>query len=53
MAPLLTDSSSPGLGHPAAAPMSDGILAIAPSSFFMLAHPRNGRERSHLKSFIK
>lgn len=33
---------STDLGQPAAALMTDSILAIALSSFLVLAHPRNG-----------
>lgn len=52
-APLPTGSSSTGVGQPAAALMTGRILAIALSSFLMLAHPRNGRGRWNLKSVIK
>lgn len=52
-APWPTGSSSTDSGQPAAALMTDRILAIAPSSFLVLPHHRNGGERWNLKGVIK
>lgn len=50
---LPTGSSSTGLGQPAAALITDGILAVVLSSFLMLAQRRKGREGWNSKSVIQ